>query len=257
MGHTYNVCLAPIMSYGMILYKIIDDVPHYLLVQRNYTPDFKEIIRGKFEFNNAMYIEKLISKITLHEINYIEAYPHRTLWNCIERFYKVKKNTQYRDKYRLALENYQKLIDGFNGIKFDELVIKCGANYYLEPDWGFPKGKRNYQGFENDFDCAKREVQEETNINESQYKLWNDYNITETYYGTNSIMYAHKYFVAECPTDLIYYIDPNNKQQVCEIRKMGWYSLKECLEMIRPYHEEKKKILEKVNNDILKKKSIL
>ena len=63
-GHIYNNCLMPVMSYGGILYRIDpeDEEPKYLLVQRTYTPDFKEIVRGKFELNDLEYIKKLIAK---------------------------------------------------------------------------------------------------------------------------------------------------------------------------------------------------
>lgn len=259
-GHTYNICMLPVMSYGMILYRIKEGKPYYLMVQRNYTPDFKEIVRGKFEFEDAEYINKLVSKITWHEINYLLLYPHKVLYQDIERFYKVRKNKQYYEKYKKAKENYQKLMSGYQNmnnqlIKFEKIVKKDNKTHYLEPDWGFPKGRRNYRGNETDLECAIREVEEETGITQERYQILNsDYHVTEVYRGTNDIQYAHKYYVAKCPNDVTYYIDPNNKHQVGEIRKMGWYTYEEAMEMIRPYHEEKKKLLEKAHQEVMRQK---
>ena len=39
----------------------------------------------------------------------------------------------------------------------------------MKPEWGFPKGRRNYQ--ENDIDCATREWEEETGYSRNQIKM--------------------------------------------------------------------------------------
>ena len=41
-----------------------------------------------------------------------------------------------------------------------ESLVKGSRTYWKTPEWGFPKGRRNYQ--ENDLACALREFQEET-----------------------------------------------------------------------------------------------
>jgi 8-oxo-dGTP pyrophosphatase MutT (NUDIX family) len=45
----------------------------------------------------------------------------------------------------------------------------------MEPEWGFPKGRRNYN--EKDIDCALREFSEETGY--SKYSLKNIENIQQ------------------------------------------------------------------------------
>ncbi len=255
-NHTYSNCMAPIMSYGFVLYRVRDNKLYYLMIQRNYTPDFKELIRGKFDMEDPDYIHNLISRITLHEINYINNYPHKILYQNIEKYYKVRKNKLYHDKYKKAKENYKNLLQGFQNsslklIKFSNIVRKNNPTYYLEPDWGFPKGRRNYRGNETDLECAIRELKEETNITPDSYDILPRYNVMEVYEGTNKIKYAHKYYVGKCNDNIIYYIDPFNKHQVGEIRKIGWYSFEESSAMIRPYHEEKRKVLIKIHHMLL------
>lgn len=256
-GHTYNICMNPITSYGMILYRIKDQQPYYLMIQRSYTPDFKELIRGKFDFEEPDYIQRLISRITLHEINYIRNCTHKQLYNDIEKYYKVKKNRQYHDNYQKAKDNYQKLMNGYQNsdhclIKFDKLIKRNNPTYYLEPDWGFPKGRRNYKGHESDLECAMREATEETGILPASYSIIPNIYATEVYCGTNDVQYAHKYFIALCPNTSIYYIDPFNKHQLGEIRKMGWYPYNQAINMIRPYHSEKVRALTKIHQNLIK-----
>ena len=50
------------------------------------------------------------------------------------------------------------------------MIIEC--NQYTswdEPEWGFPKGRRNFN--ETDLNCALREFNEETGINMKSIKL--------------------------------------------------------------------------------------
>ena len=58
-GHTYRRCLSPIMSLGVILYKIEDGVTKYLLIQRKDTLGFVEFMRGKYNLENLDYIKEI------------------------------------------------------------------------------------------------------------------------------------------------------------------------------------------------------
>ena len=42
-------------------------------------------------------------------------------------------------------------------------------------------------------------------------------------------------------------IDPDNIHQCTEISKVSWFPISESIQKIRPYNEEKKKVLRKVN----------
>jgi len=244
------------MSYGAILYKIREGIPYYLMVQRTFTPDFKELIRGRFDFENEEYIKTLVSRITLQEINFIYTYPHKILYQNIQKFCRIKKTKIYYEKYKQSTENYQRLIDGtINSrgvsIKFSQIVQENNPTYYLEPDWGFPKGRRNYKGNESDLECANREVLEETGVIPEYYQIVPEYYVTEVHTGSNHIKYAHRYYLGKCKEDTVNcYIDPFNQHQSGEIRKLGWFTIEQALAMIRPYHVEKKKVLLRVHRKV-------
>ena len=50
-----------------------------------------------------------------------------------------------------------------------EKLINESSKKWTEPEWGFPKGRRNYQ--EKDYDCAVREWEEETGYSRHNIKI--------------------------------------------------------------------------------------
>ena len=111
----------------------------------------------------------------------------------------------------------------------------------MEPEWGFPKGRRNYN--ESDLVCALREFQEETGYNKKNIDIISNIKpLQELFTGSNYKSYKHKYFLG--------YIDnpTNNKNfQRSEVSKMEWLSLDECLKKIRPYNLERIEIINNIN----------
>lgn len=260
-GHVYTICTFPTMSYGMIVYQIRDNIPYYLMVQRNDTPEFLEIIKGKFDFNNYKYIKRLVEHLTLLEIKRMQINNHNVLYSDMDKYYKIKKNKQYYDKMQAVEQNYMKLMNGVvnnDGIlvKFDNILSELAAEKaetFLEPDWGFPKGRRNYKmNIENDLECAIRELNEEAGLHPNDYELWNNYWVIESYNGSNDVKYSHKYYIAKAKNTVSTIIDPCNKYQIGEIRKIGWFTYEDAIKMMRPYHEEKKKTLLKIHSEIRK-----
>ena len=74
-----------------------------------------------------------------------------------------------------------------------ELIAQC-SNKWTEPEWGFPKGRREYH--ETDVDCSKREFQEETGILSRRINMiLNVIPYEETFMGSNYKSYKHKYFL--------------------------------------------------------------
>ena len=113
---------------------------------------------------------------------------------------------------------------------------------WIEPEWGFPKGRRNFQ--EKDLNCALREFEEETGYLKSNVKLvQNIIPYEEIFTGSNMKSYKHKYFLG--------FIDPSikttNTFQETEVSEVKWLNYTECIEKIRPYNLEKINILNKVN----------
>ena len=143
-----------------------------------------------------------------------------------------------------------------NSILLKEGIISNNKNYTLkslieevsiewdEPEWGFPKGRRNYQ--EKDIICALREFEEETGYKGKDVKvIQNIIPFEEIFTGSNYKSYKHKYYLASMET--------SNKDSLCnfqksEVSKMGWYTYEDCLKRIRHHNLEKRDILKRVNN---------
>jgi ADP-ribose pyrophosphatase YjhB (NUDIX family) len=127
-----------------------------------------------------------------------------------------------------------------------ETMINECLTKWDEPEWGFPKGKRNYN--ESDIDCAMREFYEETGIKSRNmtFVINNLAPYEEIFMGSNYKSYKHRYFlmyvdyntsVAEKMTDVDKF----------EVSKVEWKSFNECLGAIRHYNLEKKRILSNIN----------
>ena len=142
------------------------------------------------------------------------------------------------EKFNILKEGVQIKNDFYN---LDSLIKECSYEWD-EPEWGFPKGRRNYQ--EKDLSCALREFEEETgycklNLNIIQ----NLVPFEEIFTGSNYKSYKHKYFLANIKNN----IKPSFSFQTTEVSKIKWFSFNDCLKIIRPYNLEKIEIINRVN----------
>ena len=114
---------------------------------------------------------------------------------------------------------------------------------WTEPEWGFPKGRRNTQ--EKDYDCALREFSEETGYNASILNnIRNIVPFEEIFIGSNYKAYRHKYYLM----NMLYHHSLSFKTfQKSEVSGMEWKTYEECMYCIRSYNLEKKKMLTNVH----------
>lgn len=277
-GHNYKKCLEPITSLGLIAFKIdfeslnkdyncnlnedlfIEDDKlniirfntinfnnieksktlfkyiSFLLISRRTSLGFLEFMRGRYIIDDKLSIIKLLKQ--MHD----------------DELYLLKNNNfNYLWKYVWCIDNINEIIDRdynysngkFNIIKNNGLLNDCLKNIkpeYKNYEWGFPKGRR--LNIEKNIDCAKREFIEETNLNESDFKILENIDcITENLIGTNNINYKHIYFIALCNNNLSVSIDKNNYQQCKEVGQIGWFNYIESIKLIREYHTEKINII--------------
>ena len=129
--------------------------------------------------------------------------------------------------------------DKFNQLKNSGLkeMVDTSTTRWEEPEWGFPKGRRNYN--ESDLDCSIREFNEETGLNlERDRVIHNIAPFEEIFCGSNYKSYKHRYFLT-C-------MDYNSEElriNSNEISKIEWKPYADCILSIRPYNLEKKKML--------------
>ena len=246
LGHTYKRCRYPIISCGVILFKVCknyinkDDKYKFLLIRRKDTLGYVEFLRGKYDENNKDYIKRLLNMMTLCEIDKILKNSFETLWN---RLWLNRNIKQYQTEYNTSLVKFNNLKNGKYYLL--ETLIKEANIVYTEKEWGFPKGRRNLR--ETDYECAVREFEEEIGINRKEYDvLRNIKPIEEIFIGSNNVRYKHIYYIALSKTIKDYMVDPMNINQISEIGKIEWLSINKAKEKIRPYNNEKKQVLDKV-----------
>jgi 8-oxo-dGTP pyrophosphatase MutT (NUDIX family) len=256
-GHLMHACKNPITSNGIIVFKDSDEGASYLMIRRKDTLGFVEFIRGKYPIYNKAYLQRLIDEMTLDEKRRLQTQTFSELWSNVWGDY---LNAKYQNEETVSCERFNLLKDGvkINGascvVKLDEL-IENSSTRWTEPEWGFPKGRRNYQ--EKDIDCALREFSEETGYDASKLiVMQNIVPYEEIFMGSNVKTYKHKYYVAYFPlSQTAATVAANPKFQKTEVSKMAWFTFDECMRHIRPYNLEKINILRNLN-DALKEYEI-
>ena len=126
--------------------------------------------------------------------------------------------------------------------KYDiESLIKNSKTNWVTPEWGFPKGRRNYG--EKDIQAGLREWSEETGYPIKYANVISNILPYDEYFvGSNFKSYKHKYYLAYIKDDF-----SNEKYQKSEVSQLKWLTFEECLKHIRPYNLERLEIIKKIN----------
>jgi 8-oxo-dGTP pyrophosphatase MutT (NUDIX family) len=269
IGHVYRQCNHPITSYGVICYRIKVDIennivyPEYLMVQRKDSLSYVEFMRGKYDIQNISYIMTLFSNMTDEERNGILINNFDNLW---ETLWASGSSKNFMKEYAASKEKFEKLQKGYyiksvnNDLIFMNLeyIIETTSSNMEETEWGFPKGRRAVN--EDDRRCALREFREETGMNTRNIKFIRDLKpVEEIFSGSNRVRYKHVYYIAkyspeqEIPQELntsLY--DPTNKHMCREVKDVRWFNYTDAQTKIRNCNIERKELLKRVNNLVLK-----
>lgn len=125
-----------------------------------------------------------------------------------------------------------------------DLIERSRDETWDEPEWGFPKGRRNYQ--EKDYECALREMTEETGYDVSTMKnIKNVLPYEEIFLGSNYKSYKHKYYLMYM--DYADSIRPST-YDTSEVSAMEWKTFDACMQVIRPYNVDKIRILSQIES---------
>ena len=247
-GHLYNQCKLPITSVGIIAFRWFDNKIQYLLIRRKDTLGFIDFMRGKYSIYNKKYIKNMVYQMSQEEINLIKCKTFDELWTRIWGIQSV--SNQYKNEENNSKEKFNMLKQGINNstesYSLNSIIDEVKV-HWTEPEWGFPKGRRNFQ--EKDYECAVREFCEETGFNKSSFNIIkNIFPYEENFTGSNYKSYKHKYYVAYMK------VDNNNNMnnfQRSEVGCMEWKTYDESMKCIRSYNLEKKRVLCNINNTIL------
>lgn len=264
-GHLFHQCKMPIISIGIIVFRIVpNDTENdnktnlqnyknkkieYLIIRRKETLGYIDFMRGKYSIYNKDYIMNMLKQMTNEEKQQLKSKNFDELWKNI--WGGGNYNNQYKLEENSSREKFNSLIEGVqlhNDFYTLNDLIEDSNNYTLweEPEWGFPKGRRN--NAETDLNCALREFSEETGyFNEKLVYLQNVIPFEEIFTGSNYKSYKHKYFLM-----YMNYKDTLERGdfQTSEVSKVEWKTFDECIKCFRPYNLEKIRILKKAEEGL-------
>jgi len=267
-GHTFRFCTEPVSSYGVLVFRWVGSskiwpqtsiicsdptnytgtntlIPQVLMIQRKDSLGFMDIMRGKYKVNEPEYIKKQLRGMTKDERNKLETMDFEDIWNLLWGSDAETSKRYAHDR----IVSKQKLAELREGIQLESGerytlndLLRQEPLVYTTPEWGFPKGRRDPN--ELDIQCAFRELEEETSINENEVlKVMNVAPLIEQFYGSNGIHYRHSYYLAQYVGERNISFDALNTEMVREIGNLKWTNLTEAIELLRPENIEKKNIL--------------
>ena len=253
LGHLFHQCKVPITSIGIIPVRIVkklnthtntlENSVEIFIIKRKDTLSFVDFMRGKYSIEDKNYITNLLNNMTVNERSFILNNDFDTIWQYLWNY---NTNNSYKNEEKTSKAKFINLKNGYSNIlesyNLETLINLCNKEY-LEPEWGFPKGRRNYQ--EKDIVCALREFEEETGYEKRDIAIIN--NIVpyeEIFSGSNYKSYKHKYFIGIINNNKI----PKNNYQIYEITEIKWISIEEVSNYLREYNYEKKNIISYLNN---------
>jgi 8-oxo-dGTP pyrophosphatase MutT (NUDIX family) len=263
IGHLYHQCKMPITSIGIILFRYKDEVVppppgiecgeivntkkiEYLMIRRKDTLGFIDFMRGKYSIFNKDYIMNMLKQMSVAEKNNLKTLEFSELWKNIWGNENI--SNQYKVEEIVSREKFNSLRNGvLNKNLYYTLSTLIDESYQYdiwdEPEWGFPKGRRNYQ--EKDYECAIREFSEETGLNVRNMKILQNISpFEEIFTGSNYKSYKHKYFIAHMPYHDTHLIQ---NYEESEVSKIEWKTYEECMNSIRTYNLEKKRLITNID----------
>lgn len=237
-GHNFHQCKMPIISLGVVGFRMVSNRFEFLMIRRKDTLGFMDFMRGKYSIYNKEYILQLLNEMTIQEKASLLKCEFNELWSQLW----CNQSAQYRHEEQMSREKFEAIKAGIMNqsmsYTLEELVAESNeVSKWTEAEWGFPKGRRNYN--EKDVDCALREFAEETGYKGASI-IENIQPFEEIFMGSNYKSYKHKYYLMKVEDQEGISFDKT------EVSKIEWKSYEECLASIRGYNLEKKNVIEDI-----------
>ena len=240
-GHITKQCTFPVTSYGVIMFRIngawnqaemllkagslngldaVRNQTEFLLIQRRDSLGFVDMMRGKYRANDYEYIKQQIRGTTRDEQARLLNVSFDTLWEQL--WGPPQEGTHaYKNEKESSRVKLEQLRTGSPSLA--ELIEEVNT-VWPTPEWGFPKGRRD--NHESEFNCAMREMFEETGICEKDViPVKNMEPISETFFGSNSVQYCHKYWIVYMASNKDITMKDDNEHMRREVGDIGWFSL--------------------------------
>jgi len=223
------------------LHQLLEQYVKFVVVSRRLSLGFSQFARGMYQPTDPSTIISLFRQMYPREREIIAT---RDYHKIVAHYENLRGSISHKYMVRKFHIPY---------IKFRSLIVngsQYNLSYYLaiDPDhsqdeWGFPKG-RMHRNREHPLDCATREFCEETGRRPDQITVLNSIGpVEENMIGTNGLPYRHVYYLSlsASPSEGTKYVpDP------MEIGRVRSVCYQEAIQMIRPYHTEKKRVMRQV-----------
>ena len=236
-GHLIHQCKLPITSYGFIAFRYFEGQLKFLMVKRKDSFGYIDFMRGKYSIYNADHLQNTVNEMSMEEKQNLLVQPFELLWKKLW-CETTSSFTQHINEHHASSKKCETLRQGGQL----QYLVQNSTTQWADPEWEFPKGRRNNK--EKDLECAYREFVEETGIHRQHMSIVeNMLPFEELFVGSDGKTYKYKYYLTHIKENVS--IDQFQKT---EIGQMEWKTLEQCLEIIRPYHIEKKKLIQKISN---------
>lgn len=221
-------------SIGLIVYKRnIDGELEYLMIKRKESYGFSDFFYGKHTNYTEKIIVNIVNEMTISEKNIV--------LNLLHTCYDETAPDKVKKRYKRVI-----MVADMIGWSTLKNIVLSSYTTWDSYEWGFPKGRRNIG--EKDIECAMREFEEETGIPRTGISLLeNIIPYDETFVASNYKTYKHKYYIAEAVYDNYNLLN----FQKSEVSKMAWMTFDECIDAMRPYDVEKKRVITQLNKCLM------
>jgi len=189
-------------------------------------------IRGLYTRN---MLPTLATRMTRQERINIKTMSFQQLWDGLWEHNPAKNHIKFRKQFERAKSRFERRRDW-------EIIFENNPTVYLEPEWGFPKGRGNK--LESPLHAAVREFCEETQLTENDITLeTTNATLVERYTASDSKEYEIHYYLAKLK-DVAK--DLPTVESSSEVSKIAWFTCEEGINKIRSYNVEKIEILRKL-----------
>lgn len=227
---------SPAISYGVIAFRIspVTHQPEYLMIRRKNTLGYMDFVRGKMPLAHKRYLMQMFNQMTVAEKDSL----------CT-----LAQTPHLCEKEKIA--SLMRGVQSKTGETYNTVSLIQESNEYgvwTEPEWGFPKGKRN--SHETDYACAVREFNEETGFSVNLFQtITTAEPVEELFIGSNMKTYKHKYIPMFIPYQQSLTLTMGG-YQTSEVSAMRWMDYTECMQAIRGYNVEKKNMLTRLHVEL-------
>lgn len=229
-SHSFRECGMPIVSHGILGFKVVKGKRLFLLVRRKDTMGYIDFLRGKYAEDGSS-LKTLIEEMTIDEHVKLKTLDFDVLWDDL---WVNHSSRPYLNEKRSAKIKFSRLDK--------ELLLSGVESRWESAEYCIPKGRKNFN--ESSIDCSKREFIEETGFKETDFKVIDETLVLdENFYASNGVNYSHRYMLAEILSDSPPRLDYSSHLMIGEIDKIKYFTFEESINIFRKYDTGKRNAL--------------